>query len=155
MAEERIYTIPLRKEWQKVSIHGRGGKANRAAKEFLNKHMKKEVKLGPYLNEFIWGKGNRHPPPRVKVRIEQDGETLTAELINAPRKEKKTEKKADKKEVKAVKVDEKKEEALKEKQEETKKAIEKVPAAHELTKESGLAEERNISQKKEKVIPKN
>ena len=53
------------------------------------------------------------------------------------------------------KVDEKKEEALKEKQEETKKAIEKVPAAHELTKESGLAEERNISQKKEKVIPKN
>ena len=159
MAEEKIYTIPLRKEWLKVPIYKRSAKAIRATKQFLSKHLKKEVMLGPYLNEFIWGKGNRHPPGKVKVRVEEEGEKLVAELINAPKKEKKAEKKSkvpkflQKKEVEAENVDEKKEEELKEKKEETKKAIEKVPTAHELARESGIADKREASNKKEGIIP--
>ena len=161
MAEEKIYTIPLRKEWLKAPIYKRSGKAIRAAKQFLNRHLKKEVNLGPYLNEFIWAKGNRHPPGKVKVRVEDEDGKLTAELINAPRKEKKDKDKISIKKPKflqrkaeAEDIEEKKEEKLKEKEEETKKAIEKVPTAHELAEESGLGDQKKSSPKKEGVIPR-
>ena len=91
MAEEKIYTIPLRKEWLKVPIYKRSRKSITATKQFLLRHLKKEVKLGPYLNEYIWKQGNRHPPARVKVRIDEEKDKLIAELINAPRKEAKKE----------------------------------------------------------------
>ncbi|MBS3151316.1 60S ribosomal protein L31 [Candidatus Woesearchaeota archaeon] len=141
MAEERIYTIPLRKEWLKVPVYKRSRKAITATKQFLFRHLKKEVNVGPYLNEYIWKQGNRHPPARVKIRIEDEKGKLTAELINAPRKEIKKEdkediikikkpeflKKKEEKEVKVVKDEGEKEKIAEEKKEIDKKAIEKVP----------------------------
>ena len=65
----------------KVPIYKRSRKAITATKQFLLRHLKKEVNIGPYLNQYIWQQGNRHPPARVKVRIEEEKEKLTAELI--------------------------------------------------------------------------
>ena len=46
---ERIYNIPLRKEYQKAPRYKKSGKAMRAIKEFILKHTKvKEVRVGKY-----------------------------------------------------------------------------------------------------------
>lgn len=149
MAEERIYTIPLRKEWRKVPIYKRSGKAITAIKQFLKKHLKKEVRIGAYLNEFVWERGNRHPPGKVKIRIDEGKDSLTAELINAPKVIEKEEKKKEKK-------TEVKEEKTKE-QELDKKAIEKVPIDRlkekEEKKEVKIVDKKKKSAKEEKIIP--
>ncbi len=170
MAEEKIYTIPLRRKWLKVPIYKRSKKAITATKQFLFRHLKKEVNIGPYLNEYIWKQGNRHPPGKVKVRIEEEKERLTAELINAPRKETKIEEKEDtikikkpgflkKKEVKEETADKdvKKEKILEEKEDIDKKAIEKVPVDRLREREERdagkLADVKKKSPKKEGIIP--
>jgi large subunit ribosomal protein L31e len=158
MADEKIYTIPLRREWLKVPIYKRSRKAITATKQFLLKHLKKEVKLGPYLNEFIWDKGNRHPPGKVKVRVEEEGERTIAELITAPKKEVKKEEKKDSISIKKPKFlqKDKKEEKAEEKESIDKKAIEKVPVdkakESEEKKEVKPADVKEASPKKEKVI---
>ena len=159
MAEEKIYTVPLRKEWLKVPIYRRGKKSIAAIKKFFNQHLKKEIKIGPYLNEFIWEKGNRHPPGKVKVRVEEEKDKTIVELINAPKAEKKEEKKTKTKKVEEVKGDKETKKIIEEKKEETKKAIENVP--EDLLEKTSPREEgiipkgKDASQKKEKVIPKN
>lgn len=169
MAEEKIYTIPLRKEWLKVPIYKRSRKSITAIKQFLLRHLKKEVKIGPYLNEFIWKQGNRHPPARVKVRVEEEDKILIAELINAPRKEKKKEedtikikkpgflKKKDEKEVEVVKEEKEKEKIVEEKKEIDKKAIEKVPVDKLKEREEKemvkIVDDMKKSPKKEHIIP--
>lgn len=171
MAEEKIYTIPLRKEWLKVPIYKRSRKSITAIKQFLLRHLKKEVKIGPYLNEYIWKQGNRHPPARVKIRIEEEDKKLIAELINAPRKEIKKEEKEDlikikkpgflkkkeEKEMEIVKEDEKKEKIAEEKKEIDKRAIEKVPEDKLREKEEKervkIVDDIPKSRKKEGIIP--
>jgi len=90
---EKIFTIPLRKDWLKAPRYKRGKRAIHSLRDYLSKHLKKEVRIGKYLNSEIWARGNRKPPARVKIRIEEDKDKLTAELINAPREIKKEEKK--------------------------------------------------------------
>ena len=90
---EKIFTIPLRREWLKVPKYRRAKKAINALNIYLKKHLKKDVKIGKYLNSLVWARGNENPPGKVKVRIEEDKEKLTAELINAPREVKKEKKK--------------------------------------------------------------
>ena len=169
MAEEKIYTIPLRRKWLKVPIYKRSRKSITATKQFLLRHLKKDVKIGPYLNEYIWKQGNRHPPARVKVRIEEEKDKLIAELINAPRKEVKKEDKEDiikikkpeflkKKEEKIeVSEDVKKEKIIEEKEEIDKKAIEKVPVDKLREKEEKtrvkIVDDIPKSRKKEGIIP--
>lgn len=168
MAEEKIYTIPLRKEWLKVPIYKRSRKAITATKQFLLRHLKKEVNIGPYLNQYIWKQGRRHPPARVKIRIEEEKERLTAELINAPRKEIKKEdtikikkpgflKKKEEKEVEVVKEESEKEKIAEEKKEIDKKAIQKVPEDKLREKEekeiARIADVKKKSPKKENIIP--
>lgn len=163
MAEEKIYTIPLRREWQKVPIYKRSRKAITATKQFLFRHLKKEVSIGPYLNQYIWKQGNRHPPARVKIRIEEEKEKSIAELINAPRKEIKKEEKEDTIKIKKPgflkKKEEKEEEREKiveEKKEIDKKAIEKVPVdilKEKEEKEIARIADKKKSPKKEGIIP--
>ena len=69
MAEEKIFIINLRREFSKKPNYKRAKKAVTAVKEFISKHLKvKNVKLGNNLNMFIWEKGKRNPPPKVKVK---------------------------------------------------------------------------------------
>ena len=106
---EKIFTIPLRKEWLKVPKYRRAKKAISALNIYLKKHLKKEVKIGKYLNSKVWARGNENPPGKIKVRIEEDKDNLTAELINAPREVKKEKKKGKLEKLKETIVGESKE----------------------------------------------
>lgn len=75
---ERIYIIPLKKEWSKVPSYKRTRKAIVAIKEFIARHMKvydrdlDKIKVDIYLNNEIWAHGSRNAPTRVKVRAIKD-----------------------------------------------------------------------------------
>jgi len=88
MATERIYTIPLRREWLKAVKYQRAKKAIRGIKEFLKRHMKvemSEIKLGTYLNIEIWKHGIKNPPTKIRVNVIKDDKGLVrAELVGAP-----------------------------------------------------------------------
>ncbi len=73
--EEKIFIIPLRKEFSKKPIYRRAKKAVTAVKEYALKHLKvNEVRIGNNLNMHLWSQGNRNPPPKVKVKaIVKDG----------------------------------------------------------------------------------
>ena len=121
---ERTYNIPLRKEFMKVPKYKRSGKAIKAVREFLARHMKTEienVKLGKWINQEILNKGRRSPPHHIEVNASKEGIIVKAELKELPRKAIEEMKKEDerKKEL-DKKKDEKKEEVKKEEQEEKK-----------------------------------
>ena len=64
---EREYIIPLRSEWRKVANYRRTGRAVKAIKKFIAKHMKvpdrdlDKVKLDMYLNNELWFRGRKKP----------------------------------------------------------------------------------------------
>lgn len=131
MAEEKIYTIPLRREFLKAPKYKRSKRAISAIRNFLIRHMKAdEVKIGKYLNLEIFKHGRKNPPPRIKVKAVKDKikvkdkemEIVKVELINAPVevKEEKIEKETKQEE---VKVQETKQEEKIEKQEKEKKEV--------------------------------
>ena len=70
MAEdtERVYTIPLRNvKSMKRTI--RAPRAIREVKYFLQKHMKAdEVKIDASINEYIWERGLKKIPSKIKVK---------------------------------------------------------------------------------------
>lgn len=75
VAEERIYTIPLRRAW----IAPRGKRAPRAVrlvKAFVARHMKAEEELvmGDEINEAIWARSINKPPRKIQVRAVKDKE---------------------------------------------------------------------------------
>jgi ribosomal protein L31E len=154
MVEERIYTVPLRRGFLKAANYDRSRKAVVVLKEFLKKHLKKDVKVGKYLNLEIWKDGRKKPPGKVQVRIEDDEGVLTAELINAPR-EKKVEVKKEEKKKEIKEAKEIKEEA----KEKIKEAIEKVPEKEKIVdsdkKVAEPVEKEHAHRKEEKVIPQN
>ncbi len=131
MALERVYNVPLRKEYMKAPEYKRAKKAVTALREFLARHMKAElekVKIGEYANLEIWKDGIKRPPHHIKIRaVKQDDGIVNAELVGAP--EKKVVEKKEKKE----KVSEEKVEVA-EKAEET---IKKVGKAEEKPKKLG------------------
>jgi len=87
---EKEYIIPLRRKWIKTSRYRRANKAIKTIKEFLARHMKvrdrdlNKIKLDKYLNEFVWFRGIRKPPIKVKVRAIKEGEIIKAELAEMP-----------------------------------------------------------------------
>ncbi|PIN87822.1 hypothetical protein COV12_01800 [Candidatus Woesearchaeota archaeon CG10_big_fil_rev_8_21_14_0_10_32_24] len=107
---ERVYNVPLRKEFMKVARWKKTKKAVTALQQFLAKHMKtKNVKLSKELNEHVWKHGIKNPPHHVKVTVSKDengvahaelfGETVVATPKKKAKKETpKAEKKADVKE---------------------------------------------------------
>jgi large subunit ribosomal protein L31e len=104
---ERTYTIPLRREYLKAPKYRRTEKASRALRDFLVKHMKSEnIKIGKYLNEFLWMHGMKNPPHHVKVNVAKIEGAVYAELFGKPLKigkeEKKKEEKAEEKKAETV-----------------------------------------------------
>jgi len=128
---ERVYNVPLRKEWLKAPRYKRTKKAMKALHTFLDKHMKtKGVKIGKYLNLFIFKHGMKNPPHIVKVSVTKDSEGFAkAELVGAPKEE--------------AKKDEKKPSA-------TKKEKKEKPAAAEKTDKEEMLEEE-FQKQKEKI----
>jgi large subunit ribosomal protein L31e len=103
MADEKIFTIPLRDAWDTPRTR-RSKAAITIVRAFLKRHMKSEdVKIGASINEAVWARGIQKPARRVKVHVlKQDG-TVFAELVGveikpptAAEAKKKEEKKAEK-----------------------------------------------------------
>jgi len=114
---ERVYNVPLRKEFQKVARYKKTRKAVFALRSFLEKHMKsKEVKLSKELNEKMWKDGIKNPPHHIKVSVTKDEKgVVKAELFASERTVKRVSKKTEvKKETKTEPV---KEEAKEKKEE--------------------------------------
>ena len=74
-SEERVYTIPLRKEWLKTRRVNRGKRSINTVKRFLSRHMHAdEVKISQRISETIWARGSRKPPARIRVKARLDEE---------------------------------------------------------------------------------
>ncbi len=68
-ANERIYTIPLRKAKKKPG-NKRAKAAIKVINEFVERHMKAEIiKLDNPVNEYIWERGAHKIPSKIKVKV--------------------------------------------------------------------------------------
>ena len=152
---ERIYTIPIRREWEKAPRYKRAKKAVKAVREFLAKHMKvydrdlKKIKVERWLNMALWARGIKHPPARIKVRaVKDDNGIVRAELAELPKKAKLEEEKKLKAKVETEKkkVKAQKEELAEEKAEE-KESKEEAGAGGDGEEETGAKAKENKSKK--------
>ncbi len=86
--QEKEFIIPLRSKFKNIARYKKTPKAIREIKKFLLRNMKiydrdlKKIKLDKYLNEFMWSRGIKNPPAKVKVRAFMDGEFVRAELAD-------------------------------------------------------------------------
>lgn len=167
---EKEFTIPLRRKFKNVPRYKKTPKAIRTIKEFLVKHMKlydrdlNKVKIDKYLNEFIWTRGIRHPPARIKVKVTVEGDIVRAELSEMSEKMKFKKGKLEKRETKMPIPEKKKEaekpvvteEAKEEKAEEKKKEKEKQAAVIEAGKkmEKATAKQARHMGKEKPMQPK-
>lgn len=116
---ERVYTVNLRKGFIKAV---RWKKTPRAAKEvkiFISKHLKTavdHVRLSNTLNNYLWARGIKNPPSRVKVTaIKDDKGFVNVELFGVVKEPAKQEEKPQQRE-----KEHKKEEKLQQKEKEEK-----------------------------------
>lgn len=88
---EREYVIPLRIKWKHVARYKKANRAVKAIKEFLVRHMKirdgdlDKVKVDKLLNEFVWFRGIRYPPSKIKVKAIKEGDIVRVELADLPK----------------------------------------------------------------------
>ncbi len=89
---EREYVIPLREKCRPVARYKKTNKAVKSVKEFLARHMKirdrdlNKIKLNIHLNEFLWARGIKNPPHKVKVKAVKEGDIVNVELVDYPDK---------------------------------------------------------------------
>lgn len=89
---EREYTIPLRDKCRSAVRYKKTPKAVKSVKEFLARHMKiydrdlKKIKIDRYLNEYLWFRGIKNPPHKLKVKVTKKGEVVQVELAEMPKK---------------------------------------------------------------------
>ena len=104
---EREYTIPLRRRYQHVARYKKTPKAVKTIKEFLAKHMKiydrdlNKIKIDKQLNEYLWFRGIKNPPHKVKIKAVKDGDVVRVELVNLTDKLKFKKAREEKREAKA------------------------------------------------------
>lgn len=143
-AIENIYTIPFYPRLNKTAPYRRTPRAIRLLKEFIIKHTKADfVVIDEELNEFMWRKGIRNPPRKIKVRaiVEtvDEEKIATVELIHEKVEV------AARPELEGITIpgeleeEEEEEEEQEEEQEEDKTGVEKQP---EPTKDSSKEEEQ-------------
>ncbi|MCX6749555.1 MAG: 50S ribosomal protein L31e [Candidatus Pacearchaeota archaeon] len=154
---EKEFIIPLRRVFKKTASYKRVPKSIRAIKIFLVKHMKfyerdvNKVKLDKYLNEFIWTRGIKNPPSKVKIKAFVDGDFIRAELAELPQKLKFKKEKLERREKKGAAETPKKKEA--EKQDVSEEAKEEKAEEKKLEKEK-QASVIEAGQKMEKASAK-
>jgi large subunit ribosomal protein L31e len=162
---EREYIIPLRREWLKLPEYRRAGRAAKAIKKFIAKHMKvperdiDKVKLDVYLNHEIWARGARHPPAKIKVRARKEGDIVKVEFVEMPQhlkflkaKHEKIHKEAEEK--KEKKKEEKPAEEKKVEETEEEKKEDEAKKIDEKEKEKAGEQEKIKEAKKEKQVQK-
>lgn len=79
---ERNYTVPLRHGFRNAARYRKTNRAVATLVAFLKRHMKSDdVKVGQHLNEELWKRGARNPPPRVRIIATKDDKgVVRAEL---------------------------------------------------------------------------
>jgi len=168
---ERVYIVPLRRGYLAAPNWKRTHKAVAVLRAFIAKHMKSDnVKIGKFLNDFLWKHGIKNPPHHVKINAVkyEDGKVM-AEIFGKPieeqkkpePKEKKAKKpskeapseEADKLEEKVEKIKEgKQEEAKKIQEEEIKELKDSHPKTHHPLKEAPKQKGQQL--RKKEMIPK-
>lgn len=89
-SEEREYVIPLREKSRVVPRYKKTPKAVKTIKEFIARHMRVEnrdlnkVKISKDLNQFLWAKGIKKHPHKIKVKAKRSGEDIIVELVDYP-----------------------------------------------------------------------
>jgi len=94
--DQRIYTVPLRDAYKSPRVY-RARKAIKYLRDYLKKHLKSEVAIGPGLNQKIWARGIKKPPSKVKVTVSKEDDKYRAELFGYVPKKKPEKKKVEKK----------------------------------------------------------
>ncbi|MDD5417419.1 MAG: 50S ribosomal protein L31e [Candidatus Nanoarchaeia archaeon] len=80
---ERIYTIPLRKNFLKSPKWKRSKKSITVIRDFIKKHMKTEnVNINKDVNELIWARGSKKPPAKLKVIASKTEDKVKVGLFN-------------------------------------------------------------------------
>ena len=141
---EREYVVPLRHKFQLVPRYKKTTKAVKTLKEFLVKHMKirdkdlNKIKLDKSVNEYLWARGIRNPPSKVKVRAIKDGEFVKVELVELPTK---------------IKFKKLREEKLENSAKEIAKKKKSEKPAEETDKNNdGVEDKKEVEEKKEAVV---
>jgi len=153
MADEKIFTIPLREAFTRGRVH-RAQDASKLVREFLIRHMKSDtVKVGDSINKDIWKRGIQKPPRKVRVHAVKEENIVYAELlgvdIKTPSKEE-LKKKEEKKKQKKEKIKEERKERKKMSiQDEIKEEVEGKPKEMPEVKEEVPKEEKKEEPKKE------
>ena len=152
MADEKIFTIPLREAYDKPRTK-RAKIATNIVKDFLIKHMKsKNIKLGKSINENIWKRGIQKPPRRIRIHAVKEEDIVYSELlgvdIKTPSKEEVKKKEEKKKEKKEKIKEERKERRKKTIQEEMEEEVKGKPK--ELPEEKPVSEVKEEKPKEEK-----
>jgi len=156
---ERVYVIPLRKEWLKAPKYRRAKKAIRAIKEFLVKHMKlyerdlKKIKIGDFVNKAIWCRGMKSPPHKITVKVTKKGDIVSVDFVNLPKKFRREDEKLRKKIEKSRRTEEEKAKKRAEEEKRRKEAEEKKKA-EEAAKTEEEKKEDEEKKKKEKALHK-
>lgn len=76
--DERVFTLNLKRVWDS-SGRVRAPKSVRLVRELAARHLKTNpgsVKISDELNRFIWSRGLKHPPRRVRVKAERVDENV-------------------------------------------------------------------------------
>ena len=79
---ERIFTIPLR-DTKKVPIPKRANHAMKYIKKYVAKHMKGDIShvwIDEPVNHKIWEQGKKHPPSKIRVKVNKFAEDEIIEV---------------------------------------------------------------------------
>lgn len=69
---DRVYIVPL-SDVIYVPHYRRAKKAISILRKFMMRHMKPdELIIDPKVNEYIWRRGIKHPPRKIRVRATKD-----------------------------------------------------------------------------------
>lgn len=150
---EREYVIPLRKKYQHVPRYKKTPKAVKSIKEFLVRHMKiydrnlNKIKIDRDLNEFLWMRGIKNPPHKIKVKAVKEGENVIVKLIDYPDRLKF-------KKAREEKIEKETKEAVEKKKSLKEKIQEQVRGKKEVSEDEnkdGVEDKKEIKEKRESV----
>ncbi len=159
---EREYVIPLRHRFRLVPCYKKANKAIKTIKEFLAKHMKVEdrdlnkVKVDKYVNEFIWYRGIKRPPAKVKVKaVKNEDGTVNVTLVKFPEKLKYKKQREEKLEKASKELAEQRKLEKQSAQEKAKQALKGVKKSEEdKDKDNDGVEDKKEEKEKQKSVEK-
>lgn len=162
MAEQKSslskeYVIPLRGKFRHVARYKKTPKAIKSVKEFLARHMKiydrdlNKIKLDTSVNEFLWARGIKNPPHKIKIKATKEKDFVKVELVELPNKLK-FKKLREEKQAKAVQELKEKKKSLKDKVQETMKGGQKKENKEGVDEDKDGVDDKKETEEKKKAV---